>query len=140
MSVFTIKGRKIIGGYAKGEALVTREGIGTFGLLEETTGIIHERNHEIEGKSIAGKIWVFPFAKGSSYWGVCFHNLRSYGAAPLAMLVISIDSKSALGAIASNIPTMTDFDINPIEVIQTGDLVEVDADREVITVYRCEKE
>lgn len=136
MAQIEIKCRKIIGGSAAGEALVSRDGIGTYGSLDENTGIVTERNHSIFGKSITDKIFVFPFAKGSSAWGVTFHNLRTKGNQPRAMLIGIIDSKSAIGAIACNVPTVTDFAINPLDVIATGDWVEVDADQGVVYVTK----
>ena len=36
----------------------------------------------------------------------------------------------ALGAVVTHAPAMTDFDRDPLEVIETGDWVKVDADEE----------
>jgi hypothetical protein len=35
------------------------------------------------------------------------------------------------------IPALTDFDLNPLEVIETGDWVKVDADRGVVEVRKA---
>ena len=64
----TLHGRKVVGGIAEGEALVTRERISGWGGIDPRTGTIIETRHELRGQSFAGKVLVFPGAKGSSGW------------------------------------------------------------------------
>ncbi len=45
-------------------------------------------------------------------------------------------AKVALGTVVSHAPAMTDFDIDPLTVIRTGDWVKVDADNGVVTITR----
>jgi hypothetical protein len=139
MKEIVIHGRKVFAGKASGLALVSRDGIGTFGSLDESTGTVTERNHAIYGQCIKDTILVFPYGKGSSAWGKAFHNLRTKGCTPKAMLINQIDSKTALGACTSRVPTMTDFDTDPLSVIETGDTVEVDADAGLVTVTKKAK-
>lgn len=139
MDKIVIHGRLVYAGKAEGEALVSKDGIGTFGSLNENTGVVTERNHAIYGESVKDKVLVFPFGKGSSAWGKAFHNLRFRGLAPKAMLINLIDSKTALGAVTSRVPVMTDFDTDPLTVIETGDWVVVDADNGVVTVTKKTK-
>jgi hypothetical protein len=58
------------------------------------------------------------------------------GTAPLAMLFNEMTTKIALGAVVTRCPTMTGFDIDPVEAIRTGDWVRVDADRGVVEILR----
>jgi uncharacterized protein len=62
----TIHGRGVVGGRAAAEALVTRETISGWGGINERDGSIIELHHELVGQSFAGKVLVFPGAKGSS--------------------------------------------------------------------------
>ncbi len=139
MEKIVIHGRKVYAGKAAGEALVSKDGIGTFGSLDERTGIVTERNHAIYGKCIKDTILVFPYGKGSSAWGKAFHNLRTKKCTPKAMLIGHIDSKTALGAVTSRVPVITDFDKDPLSIIETGDWVEVDADEGIVTVTKKAK-
>ena len=59
-------GRKIFGGCAEGDALVTSQGISFFGGVDPDSGMVIERGHELEGQSMAGKVLVFPSGKGST--------------------------------------------------------------------------
>lgn len=129
-----IHGRKVYPGVAEGTAMVSSDPIGCFGSIKWETGIVTEKGHALQGKCLKDKILVFPNAKGSSSWGSTFQSLGYYKNAPSAMLINAIDGKSALGAVLSKTPSVTDFDIDPLKVIRDGDWVKVDADHGIVVV------
>jgi len=131
-----LRGRCVVPGVSEGEALVTRDPISGWGGIDSRTGTIVETRHELRGVSFAGRVLVFPGAKGSSGWSNAFHLTRSMGVAPAAMLFNDMSTKIALGAVVTRAPSMTDFDQDPLSVIRTGDWVRVDADRGVVEVFR----
>ena len=131
-----LTGRGLVGGVAEGEALVTREAISGWGGVEPRKGRIIESRHELVGQSFAGKVLVFPGAKGSSGWSGMFHMARLVGSAPAAMIFTVMNTKIALGVVVTHVPAVTDLDRDPFEVIRTGDWVRVDADRGRIIVNR----
>ena len=135
-SVVVLKGRKVVGGRAEGEALVTRDRVSGWGGIDPRTGTIIETRHELRGVSFAGKVLVFPGAKGSSGWSNQFHLTRLTGTAPAAMLFNEMTTKIALGAVVTRAPAMTDFDQDPLEAIETGDWVVVDADAGTVTITK----
>lgn len=132
----TLRGRKVVGGYAEGEALVTRDTISGWGGINSMTGTVIETRHELRGQSFKDKILVFPGAKGSSGWSAAFHVTRITGTAPKAMVFNEMTTKIALGAVVMRIPSVTDLDRDPLELIQTGDWVTVDADRGIVEIRR----
>lgn len=131
-----LHGRCVVPGRAEGEALVTRDRISGWGGIDSRTGTIVETRHELRGVSFAGKVLVFPGAKGSSGWSNAFHLTRVLGVAPAAMLFNEMTTKIALGAVVTRAPAMTDFDRDPLECIETGDWVVVDADRGVVEIRK----
>jgi len=131
-----IRGRKVVGGVTEGEALVTRQAISGWGGVNALQGEIIETHHELRGQSFAGKILVFPGAKGSSGWSVAFHTARIAGKAPLGLLFNVMTTKAALGAVVLRVPSLTDFDIDPLDIIETGDWVRIDADSETVSVWK----
>lgn len=133
---FVIRGRKVVPGVAEGEALVSTEPISGWGGVDPRNGTIVEVRHGLCGQSFAGKVLVFPGAKGSSGWSAQFHLARMMGTAPAAWLFNQMTTKVALGAVVSHAPAMTDFDRDPLEVIRTGDWVRVDADAGLVTITR----
>jgi hypothetical protein len=138
MSVFTLYGRGLVGGVAEGEALVTSEALSGWGGVEPRRGRVIELRHELVGQSFAGKVLVFPGAKGSSGWSGMFHMSRLMGTAPAAMVFTTMNTKIALGVVVTRVPAMTDLDADPLTTIRTGDWVRVDADRGEMTVTRAD--
>ena len=131
-----ILGRGIVPGRVSGEALVSRETISGWGGIDPATGTVIERRHELFGVCFTGKVLVFPGAKGSSGWSGFFQATRLLGTAPLAMVFTTLSTKSALGAVVTRVPTITDLGEDPTLVISTGDWVTVDADRGMVTIRR----
>lgn len=120
-----MKGRVIKKGAARGEALVTGQAISFFGGVNPDTGVIMEKGHELEGKSIKGKILVFAGGKGSTVGSVLLYRLRRNGVAPLGMVLREAEPIVAVGAIVSEIPTVDRIDISKIK---TGDSVSINGD------------
>ena len=136
MTTITIKGRKVVGGVAEGEAITTHDTVSGWGGIDSNTGTIIERRHELVGQSFKDKVLVFPGAKGSSGYSHFFHLARVAGAAPKAMLFNKMTTKAALGAVVTRVPSMTEFERDPLDVIETGDWVKVDADRGIVEVTK----
>jgi uncharacterized protein len=132
--VITIRGRGVVPGAVEGEALVSHEPISGWGGIDPARGVIIEPRHELFGQCFTGKVLVFPSAKGSSGWSGFFQSTRLLGTAPIAMVFARLSAKSALGAVVTRVPAVTDLDADPCEVIKTGDWVRVDADRGVVQV------
>jgi predicted aconitase with swiveling domain len=131
-----LRGRTVCAGRAEGEALVTRQTIPGWGGVNPVKGVITETQHELRGVSFKDKVLVFPGAKGSSGWSAYFHMTRLNGVAPRAMLFNKMSTKVALGAVVTHAPAMTELDQDPLEVIETGDWVKVDADNGIVEVTK----
>jgi uncharacterized protein len=136
MKKIILHGRKVVGGCAEGEALVTRQTISGWGGINPVEGVIIERRHELRGQSFKGKVLVFPGAKGASGWSTRFHVARVAGSAPKALIFNEMTTKVALGAVVMRIPAVTDFDQDPLEIIATGDWVKVDADKGIVEITK----
>jgi predicted aconitase with swiveling domain len=131
-----LHGRKVVGGRAEGEALVTRQTIPGWGGVNPVQGVITETRHDLRGVSFKDKVLVFRGAKGSSGWSAMYHTTRLAGTAPKALVFNEMTTKVALGAVVMRVPSVTGFDCDPLDVIETGDWVIVDADRGVVEVVK----
>ena len=131
-----LRGRKVVGGKAAGEALVTHETISGWGGVNPMQGTIIETRHELRGQSFKDKVLVFPGAKGSSGWSVVFHTARLAGTAPKALVFNEMTTKVALGAVVMRAPAVTDLDRDPLEVIETGDWVVVNGDEGTVEIRK----
>lgn len=131
-----LHGRKVVGGVTEGEALVTRETISGWGGVNPMKGEVIESRHELRGVSFASKVLIFPGAKGSSGWSAVFHLTRLAGTAPIAFVFNVMTTKAALGAVVLRVPTLTELDRDPLDCIETGDWVKVDADAGTLGVWK----
>ncbi len=136
MRRIVLKGRKVVGGISEGEALVTKQTISTWGGVDAVKGLITETRHELRGQSFKDKVLVFPSAKGSSGWSTVAQVIRLAGQSPKAMIIRQVNSLTGIGAVVMRLPTMTDLDRDPTEVIATGDWVRINADQGLVEVIK----
>ncbi|MDA8228321.1 MAG: DUF126 domain-containing protein [Desulfitobacterium hafniense] len=136
MSTLTFTGKRIVGGKVEGEALVCSEPICFLGGVDVNTGMITEKGHQLEGKSMKDKILVFPTGKGSTGGSYLIYETASNGMGPLAMLNRKVEVVTAIGCIIAEIPVIDRIEPDPIDVIKDGDYVIVDADQGTITVIQ----
>jgi len=133
----SLTGRKIFGGKARAEALVSEEAISFFGGVDPDTGVVMEEGHPLQGLCVAGKVLAFPRGKGSTVGSYTLYRLKKNGKAPAAILTRACETIVAVGAIISEIPCLDRVDI---QRIRTGTVVEADADRETVTFADRETE
>jgi len=127
---------KIIGGYGEGEVLVSHEPI-CFYLTDPKTGVVREKGHELAGKSLAGKVLVFPSGKASSVVQIDgLFKLASHGVAPKALIVKDVETVLVVSAFMVKVPLVDRLEKDPFQVINTGDFVKVDAERGMITIAK----
>lgn len=131
-----LKGRKIIGGVAEGEAVVTRQPISFLGGVNPDKGTVVEKGHELEGQSITNKVFIFPHGKGSTAGPYIIYAMAKRKTAPAAMINLEAEPIIAVGAAMGNIPLVDRLDQNPLEVISSGDLVRVDGEQGIVEVIK----
>ncbi|MDD5317823.1 MAG: DUF126 domain-containing protein [Candidatus ainarchaeum sp.] len=115
-----IGGRAISRGSASGEALLCGEPISFLGGVDAKTGVVMEKGSPIEGKSVAGKILVFPRGKGSTVGTYVLVQLKRNGVAPAGIINASSETIVAVGAILAGIPMVDMLERNPLEVLEDG--------------------
>jgi predicted aconitase with swiveling domain len=124
-----LKGRIISKGKGGGEALVTSQPISFYGGVDPNTGEIIEKGHELQGKSVKGKVLVFPTGKGSTVGSYTLYRMKKNGAAPAGIINKECETVVAVGAIISEIPCVDKIDISRLKM---GDRVRIE--NEVVTV------
>ncbi len=120
-----LKGRIIFKGKSEGEALTTSQPISFYGGVDPNTGEVIEKGHGLQGKSVKGKILVFPNGKGSTVGSYTIYRMKKNGTAPAGMINKECETVVAVGAIISEIPCVDKIDISKIK---TGDCVRIEND------------
>lgn len=126
-----MKGRTISPGKAKGEAIVSRAPLSFYGGIDPKTGVVIEKGHELEGKSVKDKVLVFPNGKGSTVGSYVIYGLKKNGVAPAAIVNKETETIVATGVILAGIPCVDKIDITNIK---TGDRLAVDANSGTVEV------
>ena len=125
------EGRKISPGTASGEALVTTQSLSFYGGVDPETGVVVEKDHELEGQSITGKVLIFPSGKGSTVGSYVLYQLAKTGKGPVAIINQQTETIVAVGCIISEIPAV---DRIPIDELKTGQQLRIDATKGLVEI------
>ncbi len=131
MQSITLKGKGIVEGYCKGEALVSKSPISFLGGVDPADGKIVERNHDLCGECVKDKIFCFPYGHGSTVGSYVLYSLAKRKLSPKAIINQTADPVVVVGAIIANIPMIAEIDITRIE---TGDMLEIDAYKGIVKI------
>jgi predicted aconitase with swiveling domain len=130
-----LKGKKVIGGVAEGEALVSHRPLMGWGMVNEKMGYTTEKGHPLYEVPIKGKILIFPTMRGSGGF-VMYGRTRNYNAHPAAFVYNKGNSITIFAAMNAKVPTVSELDQDPLEIIETGDWVRVDGDQGIVEVTK----
>ena len=116
-------------GKAAGEAAVNRQRMGwAFNHVGNEDGIVLVPGADLQGKSIIGKVVVYPTVSGSTTGAISlYYKCKISNHGPAAIICQTVHAIDISGAIAGEIPAVDSLDQDPITTIKTGDWVEVDA-------------
>ncbi len=98
--------------YLEGVMLVSPTPISPLGDIDPRTSEIIDPQSPLYGVSIASKILVAPYFRGSTVGPYILFSLKKYGVAPKLIIVEQVDPMLVTGCVISNIPL---YQINSIE-------------------------
>jgi len=126
-----LRGRPIVEGRSRGIALVSRNPLSFLGGVDPKTGVVIERNHDLNGRCVKNAILCFPHGHGSTVGSYVLYSLAKRGLAPKAIVNERADPVVVVGAVIAEIPMVDQIDISKI---RTGDIVEVDGGRGIVRI------
>ncbi len=127
---------KISKGKAEGEALISKDDI-NFYLVEPASGDVIERNHDLNGECVAGKVLIFPSGKGSSVVQADgMYQLAMQGTQPAALIIQHPDTVLVASSIIMEMPMVDRLGDDFYQFVEDGDYLELDADAGVIRVTK----
>ena len=127
-----LRGRVIVSDDTfRGEALVSKKPISFLGGVDPNTGVIIEKNHDLEGKCVKGKILCFPHGHGSTVGSYVMYALAKNDTAPKAIINEKADPVVVVGAVLARIPMIDQVNI---EEIETGAILEINCKEGCIKV------
>ena len=116
-------------GKAAGEAAVNRQRMGwAFNHVGNEDGIVLVPGADIQGKSVIGKVVVYPTVMGSTTGAISlYYKCTQSHHGPAAIICQKVHDIDISGTLAAEIPAVDSLDQDPITTIKTGDWVEIDA-------------
>lgn len=133
-----LRGKKVVGGVAEGEALVSKIPLMGWGNVDERRGFTVERNHPLYEVPFKGKVLVFPEPRGSGGF-VSYGRTRNFGTNPAAFIYQKGCAITIWAAMNAKVPTVTELDQNPVDIIETGDYVIVNGDEGIVEIIKQQK-
>jgi len=134
MKKIRIRGRAEWPGKVEAEALVSPMPLQGFTNVKPERGYTTERNHPLFKVPYTGKVLVFPSIRGSGgFMMYGFGNLK-----PAAFIHTVFSPVNVLCILHAHVPSMTDFEEDPMQYIETGDTVFVNADEGYIEITKKE--
>ena len=121
-----IRARGIGKGAGTGPLLVSDVPLSFLGGVDPVTGTVIEQGHPLHGRSIAGRVLVFPHGKGSTVGSYVLYGLARNGVAPAAIVNEEAETIIAAGALIAGIP-LVDHPERPLAELPDGAVATVDA-------------
>ncbi len=128
-----IRGRGVVGGRARGPALLGREPISFLGDLDIRTGEVVGDLASLKGRRLGGRVLVVPSTMGSAGAWRFLYQLHVHGQAPVALVTVAMPDPSVVqGAILAEIPILAQPEADLLELLEDGEAIEVDGDEGVL--------
>ena len=125
---------KISEGCAEAEAIVSKDHI-MFYLMNPETGEVIEKAHDLEGRSVAKKVLIFPGGKGSSVVQADgLYQLKMRKNMPAAMVIEYPETVLVSSAIIMEVPMVDKVDPEFYKEVKNGDIIRIDANNQVIEI------
>jgi|SRR5215510_13360667 len=135
--MFVVECRCVVKGFAEGEPLISDTPINFLTMIDTENGEIKDPNHNLYGKTLKGKIFVFPNSVGSSVGAYMLYSLKKKGSGPLAIICSNrMDITTASGCAISNIPAVYLKDNNLLQVLRNSLTMTIDCEGEQILIYQ----
>lgn len=132
----TLRVNRAYGQVVEGEAVISREGFSPRYDLDRWSGVITKPGHELEGVNVRDKVLFFPTAKGGVAAGWAFHDIRSKGIAPKALVFGVTNPVMVQGAVFAGMTITEGWSRDPATCIRSGDVVRVDPAKKTIAVIQ----
>ena len=142
MSEIRLRGVAVSKGVFEGEAIVSRTSFGFYRAVDAETGIVRDRRNELFGKKISGKVLVFPEGRGSTSGAMMIAELGRMGTHFGAIINRTSEPIITCGILLARlfynraIPAVHRLERDPVEIIETGDIVLVNGDSGEVVVKK----
>ena len=115
-----------MGGKARGEALVAKDGFSARYDLDRIRGTFSRPEHKLAGESYVGRVLVLDAAKGGVATAWMLHEMRARDVMPAALVLNTVNPIMVQGAALADFTMISGFELDITQAIPNGALVEID--------------
>ena len=126
MSQAVFYARAGMGGNARGEALVAKDGFSARYDLDRVRGVFSRADHKLAGESYVGRVLVLDAAKGGVASAWMLHEMKARGVIPAALVLNAVNPIMVQGAALAGFTMLSGFAVDITQAITNGAMVEVD--------------
>ncbi|HYL81674.1 MAG TPA: DUF126 domain-containing protein [Candidatus Acidoferrum sp.] len=134
------QGHGCAAGEFEGEVVVSNQPFGFWQGMDPQTGIVIDKRHDACGLSVKGRVFVFPFGRGSTGTPGIFLEAVRNGCAPGAIVNVKSEPMIVMCALLAeaffkvSIPIVDGLTVDPAEVLKSGDRVRINGTTGVVEV------
>ena len=134
MSVGPLKGKGLVRGRVKGEALASVKAFTFAHGVNPETGEVTDVRSDIKGSNVKGKVLFYPFGKGSTTASAWFLETVRLGNHPAGIVTEGVDLSAVIGSTMAkliynkSIPVVSGIPRKTYSVIAPGAVVSLDGD------------
>lgn len=99
MPDLVLRVRPVVEGRAAGEVLASRMPLSFWGGVDPAEGTVIDRQHDLCGQRVAGRVLVIPGARGSSSSSAVMLEMIRRGTAPAAIVCLSAEPILVVGSL-----------------------------------------
>ncbi len=135
-----LKGKGYTSGIVEGEVIVSKMPFGFWQGIDSATGKVIDKRHDLIGKSIKNKVFVYPYGRGSTANSGVFVDAVWKGNAPAAIINVRTEPMIIVSAILGEelfgvkTPVIDNMDKNPLDTLKTGDKVLVNGEKGTVEI------
>jgi predicted aconitase with swiveling domain len=135
-----LKGKGYTGGVVEAEAVVSEKPFGFWQGIDTDTGIIKDARHDKCGESIKGKVFIYPYGRGSTANSGVFIEAVRNKVAPVALVNIKTEPMNIVSAILAEeffgvkTPVLDGLVPDPFQTVKNGDVVRVDGEKGTLEI------
>jgi len=132
------RGKGLIMGSARGEALVSLRAFTFAHGVDPSTGVVTDVRSDVRGMNVKGKILFYPFGKGSTTASSWFLETVRLGNNPAAVVTEAVDLSAVIGSVMARIvygkviPVMSEIPHTDYVGLKSGDKIFLDAERDEV--------
>lgn len=140
MEKISVKCKKAVSGNARGKLLFSNDSFCFWGGADPASGEIRDNRHGNYQENMTGKVFAFPFGKGSSGAGLVILEMIRTGHAPAAIINLRTDPVILTGPLIAkhfydvNIPVVN-LSEEDYQKLHGAKEVEFFDDKDVIDIY-----